>query len=95
MFVIQLKFAEGRARAAEFMEAHNAWLRQGFEDGVFLLSGSLQPRNGGAILAHDLTRDELEQRVAADPFVAEGIVSSEIIEIAPGRADERLQFLVA
>jgi hypothetical protein len=29
-----------------------------------------------------------------DPFVAEGVVSAEILEIAPGRADERLKFLL-
>ncbi len=25
------------------MDEHNAWIKQGFDDGVFLLVGSLQP----------------------------------------------------
>jgi hypothetical protein len=29
-----------------------------------------------------------------DPFVAEKLVSAEILEIAPSRADERLNFLL-
>jgi hypothetical protein len=32
--------------------------------------------------------------VKDDPFVAEGVVSAEIIEIAPAKTDERLNFLV-
>jgi hypothetical protein len=37
----------------------------------------------------------LEQRIAADPFVQEGIAIPEIQEIAPARTDERLSFLTA
>lgn len=93
MFVILLKFTDRRDRAAGLMEGHNAWLKQGFEDGVFLLAGSLPPGLGGAVIAHGAARAEIEARVAADPFVAEGVVTPEIIEIAPGRTDDRLAFL--
>jgi uncharacterized protein YciI len=94
MFVVLLRFAIDRARAAELMEAHNRWLREGFDAGVFLLSGSLPPGLGGAILVREASRAALEARIAADPFVAQGVVSPEVIEIAPGRADARLAFLV-
>ncbi|MBP6819649.1 MAG: hypothetical protein KBC46_10140 [Ferrovibrio sp.] len=93
MFVVTLKFAANKAAAPRLMEGHNAWIRQGFEDGVFLLTGSMQPALGGAVLAHAISRTEIEARVAADPFVAEQVVSAEILEIAPGRLDERLAFL--
>ena len=94
MFVVTLSFAD-KAKAPQFMEGHNAWIRQGFDDGVFLLAGSLQPQAGGAILAHGITRADLERRVRDDPFVAEGVVSPAILEIAPGRVDDRLAFLKA
>jgi len=95
MFAIFLKFAENRPKAPEFMDAHKAWIQQGFDDGVFLMVGSLQPNMGGAVLAHGVSRDEIETRVNADPFVVEGIVSAEILEISPARADQRLDFLMA
>lgn len=94
MFFITLRFAD-KARAPQFMDGHNAWLRQGFDDGVFLVAGNLLPGVGGAILAHNASVDEIETRVQADPFVAEGVVSAEIMAIAPGRTDERLAFLKA
>lgn len=94
MFVVLLRFSENKARASEFMEGHNAWIARGFDEGAFLMVGSLQPGLGGAIVAHNTSRPELESRVAGDPFVMENVVSAEILEISPGRADERLQFLV-
>jgi len=95
MFVVQLKFSANKAKAGQFMEGHKNWLKRGFDDGVFLLSGNLQPNLGGGIVAHNTTLLDLQRRVNADPFVAENVVSAEILEIAPSRADERLKFLVA
>ena len=94
MFIVQLRFSANKARAGEFMEGHKAWLQRGFDDGVFLLAGSLRPNLGGGIVAHNTSRADLESRVGDDPFVAEGVVDAEIVELAPARADARLSFLV-
>lgn len=94
MFVILLRFSGEKDRAVELMGGHNGWLARGFADGVFLLAGSLQPKLGGAILAHATTLPELQARVSEDPFVAERIVEAEILSITPGKADERLAFLL-
>jgi uncharacterized protein YciI len=77
------------------MQDHNAWIRQGLDDGVFLLVGSLQPSLGGAILAHGVSPADLQARVDADPFVVHGVVQAEILEIKPGKTDPRLDFLLA
>ena len=94
MFIILLRFSDNKDKAGQFMEGHKAWLERGFDDGVFLLSGSLQPDPGGGILAHDTSPADLQDRVNEDPFVAEGVVSAEIIELAPSKADARLDFLL-
>lgn len=94
MFIILLKFSDNKSAAGQFMEGHNQWIKQGFDDGVFLVVGSLQPKLGGGVVAYNTTLAELESRVNDDPFVAEGVVSAEIIEISPNRADERVNFLL-
>lgn len=94
MYVVLLKFAENRIKAGEFMQDHNAWIKRGLDDGKFLLVGSLQPEQGGAVLVHDMPRADLQATVDADPFVAHGVVTAEILEIKPGRADPRLAFLL-
>jgi hypothetical protein len=93
MFVIFLRFAENRHLAAAHMDGHNHWIRQGIDDAVFLLVGSVSGGQGGAILAHGLTRAGLESRLEADPFVARRIVTAEVIEIEPSAADHRLAFV--
>ena len=75
------------------MEGHNEWIKRGFNDGVFLVVGSLQPNLGGGLVAHNTTLSDLQSRVNNDPFVAENVVSAEILEITPSKTDERLQFL--
>lgn len=94
MHIVLLKFAEHKDHAPHHMDGHNAWLKRGFDDGVFALAGTLQPRQGGAIVAHGCTLDELRARVAEDPFVAAGVVQAEYMEITPSKADERLGFLL-
>ena len=94
MFVVLLKFSENKRKAPELMDGHNAWLKRGFDDGVFLLAGSLQPGLGGAIVAHGTSLEDLRGRVDEDPFVADNVVRAEILEIAAAKADRRLQFLL-
>lgn len=94
MFIVFLRFAAQKARAAQFMEEHKLWIQQGLSDGVFLLVGSLQPQAGGAILAQGLSAEALQARVQQDPFVVHEVVRAEIHELTPSRADDRLAFLL-
>ena len=94
MYIVFLKFSDNKGQAGQFMEGHNAWIKRGFDDGVFLLVGSLQPNLGGGIVAHATSREKLEARVDEDPFVAHDVVTAEIVELTPARADERLSFLL-
>lgn len=94
MFIVNLRFSENKSQASAFMEAHNQWVTKGFEDGVFLMVGSIKPGLGGSVIAHGVSRSDLEDRVSDDPFVAENIVSPEILEIELKKVDERLNFLL-
>ncbi len=94
MFIVFLRFSENKAQAPDFMEAHKTWIKQGLADDVFLVVGSLKPNAGGAIIAHNTSLIEIEARVQEDPFVQHDIVTAEILEIAPGQVQERLNFLL-
>jgi len=94
MFIVLLRFSNNKGRASQFMEGHKEWIKRGFDDGVFWLVGGLQPNFGGGIMAHNTALSDLQNRVNEDPFVAENIVTAEILEITPSRTDERLKFLL-
>jgi len=94
VFIVMLKFSSKKELAGQFMDAHKQWIKRGFDDGVFLFAGSLEPSLGGGIMAHNTSLSDLQDRVNRDPFVAENIVRAEILEISPSKADDRLKFLL-
>ena len=95
MFIVLLKFSDNKAKAGQLMDGHKDWIKRGFDDGVFLLVGSVRPNLGGAVVAHNTSLKDLQGRVSSDPFVAENVVKAEILEITLSRADARLNFLLA
>ena len=94
MFIVILRFSDNQNRADELRAAHRAALKRRFDDGVYLVGGGLHPHQGGALLAHNTSLEELQARVNADPFVAENVTSAEILEFTAAMADERLSFLL-
>jgi uncharacterized protein YciI len=94
MFIVLLRFSSNKELASRLMEGHKEWIKRGFDDGVFLLVGNLQPNSGGGIVAHNTSLPDLQSRVNDDPFVMENVVSAELLEITPSRTDERLEFLL-
>lgn len=51
---------------------HHAFLRKGYDDGVFLFSGPQVPPHGGFLLARAASREALDAILADEPFVAAG-----------------------
>ena len=93
MYLVLLRLADG-AKVGEQVPGHREWLQQGFDDGVFVLTGGIPRVGGGAILATGLTIDELSARLAKDPFVVHGVVTTpEVIELEVTMSDPRLAFL--
>jgi uncharacterized protein YciI len=93
MFVIKLTYTKPVDEVDRYLSAHKAWVKQGFDEGVFLLSGGLRPRTGGLLLASGDDRRAIEARVGQDPFVLNSVASACVMEVAPSSLDERLGFL--
>lgn len=94
MFIVTLKFSNNKIKAPQFMLQHNEWIKDGFNKGIFLLTGSIQPGLGGVVLVHGISREMLTNIVNEDPFVREDIVCAEIMEISPSQVVEPLKSLL-
>ena len=94
MYIILLRFSENKNLAPDHLDGHRAWLKQGFDTGMFLLAGSLKPGVGGGILAVADSQDAMTHFVDQDPFVVANVVTAEVLELEPARADTRLNFLL-
>ena len=89
LHLVLLDFAD-TSRAPEHMAAHNRWIDEGFDSGGFLLAGSV-PGRGGAVLIAGADEQQVAAQVAADPFVRHGVVTSQVLQIAPSRIADALR----
>jgi uncharacterized protein YciI len=88
MFVIELIYKADLAAIDARMRAHVAFLKKYYAAGNFLVSGRKIPRDGGIIVAVSSSRDRMQQIMAEDPFVAQGLAEARIVEF---RASQRAQ----
>ena len=61
MHIIFLKFGPNRAQAGQWMAEHKRWMQQGIDDGSFLMTGSLDNAQGGAVLAAGMRQEGDEE----------------------------------
>lgn len=94
MYIVFLKFGPNRSQATQWMKEHGQWIQRGIDDGVFLMAGSLEEAQGGAVLAVNTTRAALMTRVRQDPFVVHGVVTVEVQAITPSRVAPGLSALL-
>jgi uncharacterized protein YciI len=85
VFVLLLSYVRPLDEVDALMKQHMAWLREHYASGRFVVSGRQVPRTGGVILARGDDRDEIEAIAAADPFVAAGVATSEVIQFRPSQ----------
>lgn len=83
LFIVYLRFGPNRADAGRWLAGHKLWLRQGIDDGAFLMAGSLDDAQGGVVLAAGHDRAQVLARVEQDPFVTHGVVRTEVHAVAP------------
>lgn len=57
---------------AQLVEAHHAFLQQGYDRGDFLFSGPQIPPHGGLLVAKAKDREALDRLLADEPFVRAG-----------------------
>jgi hypothetical protein len=93
VFIILMHLADG-SRSPAHMDGHKAWIRQGFADGVLYYVGGRRGGGGNAMIASGITHDDLLDRVGKNPFVINGVVTSEVIELDTTLSDPRLGFMV-
>ena len=85
LFHVDIEYKVDLALVEPHMQAHLAFVDEGYDRGFFLASGPKVPRTGGAILATAPDRETLETFLARDPFVIEGLIALSVTEFVPRR----------
>jgi len=93
MFVVILSYTAPLAEIDAQVPAHAAWLDQQYADGVFVASGRQVPRVGGVILAVGVDKDELDHRLARDPFAQHGLATYTVTQFEATKVGQGLERL--
>lgn len=88
IFLLISKYVKPLREVDRVLPAHREFLQRYYDDGTFLVSGPLNPRTGGVIVARGESREDVQAILAEDPFLAEGISEYEILEFTPTKAGE-------
>jgi uncharacterized protein YciI len=78
------------------LDAHRSYLRTLYDAGTLLVSGPLDPRNGGALLLRvpdDNAHETLDSIRDNDPYVKSGMAQYELLPWAPATGLEKLDRL--
>ena len=85
MFVVTLTYVADLTLIDEALQDHNEWLGRQYADGAFIASGRRVPRVGGVILTSNISREDLDRRLASDPFGQRGLAEYAVTEFVPTR----------
>ena len=80
MFILLSRYLVPLDEVDRWVPEHRAFLERHFEAHHLLTSGPQEPRTGGVIVTHDMTRAEVDAMLAEDPFVREGVSEYQVIE---------------
>jgi uncharacterized protein YciI len=85
MFVLLFSYPSSEQERAPFLDAHHEYLDRQYEAGSYVLWGAASG-DRGLILATAEDGAEVGELLAGDPFVREGLVECEAIEIEISRS---------
>ena len=83
MFLIKITYTKPLDIVDQYVAAHRAYLEDGYQKNFFVVSGPLNPRNGGVIISQLTNREQLETFFKQDPYILHDVADYEIIEFTP------------
>jgi uncharacterized protein YciI len=83
MFIITLTYLKPAEEIDALLAAHREFLREQYDNGMFLMSGRMVPRTGGVIIATADSKADIEAVIELDPFNEAGAASYAITEFVP------------
>ncbi len=82
-FIIHVKYTAPLARIDEILPAHRKFLQSGYDKGLLLFSGPMNPRTGGIVAARAGSLDEIKIFFEDDPYVKNNAAEYSFFEFDP------------
>lgn len=87
-FIIHIDFKVLFETFGEAVPRHRAFLQDGYDQGLLLMSGPREPRTGGIVIARAGSLEHVETFFSKDPYKREGLATHSFQEFTPVKAQE-------
>ncbi len=95
MFIINLNFIKPIEEVNRFTDMHREYVSKQYENGVFILGGPKDPRNGGIVIANSKSKKELTKILEKDPLIIRKVAEYSLTKFNPIISITKLEFLLS
>ena len=82
MFAFHSVYLKPIEEVDQYLEAHRAFLKTLYDQGITICSGPQIPRTGGFILLNAASKAEALEIMKNDPYIIHGVAEYSVIEFA-------------
>ena len=92
MFIINFNFIKPIEEVNNFTELHREYVSKQYKNGIFILGGPKDPRNGGIVISNSNSEKELNEILDKDPLIIEKVAEYSLIKFTPLLSTTNLKF---
>lgn len=82
-FMIEITYQRPYEEISPIVPEHRAFLQRGYDQGLLLMSGPMNPRIGGIVIARAESLERLRAFFSQDPYAQKGLASYRFVEFEP------------
>ncbi|OJX38398.1 MAG: hypothetical protein BGO78_10405 [Chloroflexi bacterium 44-23] len=94
-FFIEITYTVPAETIAHITPAHRHFLQGGYDQGLLLMSGPMNSKTGGVVIARAATLDDIQAFFSFDPYLANQAATYRFVEFDPLKRQPFLEDWVA
>jgi len=94
-FLVEINYTVGVDVLEAVVQDHRAFLQTGYDKGWLLMSGPMNPRTGGIVVARCPSVDDLRDFFRHDPYALKGFANYRFVEFEPVKRQPFLEDWIA
>jgi uncharacterized protein YciI len=87
-FMIEVTYKIPIEEIGERINLHRAYLQKGYDSGLLLMSGPMNPKTGGIVIAKAASQEEITAFFAQDPYRLLDLAEYRFVEFTPVKFTE-------
>lgn len=90
-FLVEITYTVAFEALSSVVPDHRAFLQTGYDKGWLLMSGPLNPKTGGIVVAKAPSIDDLRAFFSKDPYSIKGLAKYRFVEFEPVKRQALLE----